>query len=285
MRRSMISLIVGVVFAVAAVVLMYTYIQNSLQGQNVVQAAPKVDLATTVIAARPIQFGTDIDRLVLRTVEWPRASLPPDGFATVDEIFAAGAVDPGIALVPIAQNEPVTKGKISGYGGRPTLSRQVETGMRALSIRVNDVVGVAGFVLPGDRVDVMLTRRIGQGGNNLVNEIILQNVIVLGINQTADQARDQPLVGRTATVEVTPEQAQKLVLAEAAGALSLMLRSIQTAEEIPARPITEADLRTNRRPPPVARPLPVTAPPPPPPPPTVRVRYAAGAAVEKQVRP
>src|SRR5262245_54491307 len=243
MRRSMISLVVGVIFAVVAVVLMFNYVQT-LQGQTVAKA-PALDLATTVVAARAIPFGTDIERLVLRQVEWPRASLPPDGFATVDEIFGQGAVEPGIALVAIAQNEPVTKNKISGYGGRPILSRQVAEGMRALSISVNDVVGVAGFVLPGDKVDVMLTRRIGGGQDNLVNEIILQNVMVLGINQTADQARDQPLVGRTATVEVTPEQAQKLVLAQQAGSLSLMLRNLQTAADIVAKPMTEADLGTS----------------------------------------
>jgi pilus assembly protein CpaB len=288
MRRSMISLVVGVVFAIVAVVLMYNYIQTSLQGQNVAKA-PAIDLATTVVAAKQLPFGAPIDRLALKTVQWPREALPPDGFATVDEIFA-GATSPGdrIAIVIVAQNEPVTKSKVSGFGGRPTLSRQVENGMRAISIAVNDVVGVAGFVLPGDRVDIMLTRRIGGGENNLVNEVLLQNVTVLGINQTADQATDQPIVGRTATVEVTPEQAQKLVLAQGVGSLSLALRSVETAGEIPVVPITEADLGTQRRPPPVARPRPVSAPPappPPPPPPTVRVRYAAGAAVEKQVRP
>ena len=288
MRRSMISLVVGVVFAVVAVVLMYNYIQTTLQAQNVPQA-PVVELATTVVAARPLGFGAPVDRLMLKTVQWPREALPADGFVTIEEIYA-GAKAPGdrIALLAIAQNEPVTKSKISGFGGRPTLSRQVEDGMRAISIRVDDVVGVAGFVLPGDRVDIMLTRRIGANANNLVNEVMLQNVTVLGINQNADQAADQPIVGRTATVEVTPEQAQKLVLAQQAGSLSLALRSVETAGEIPAVVITEADLGTQRRPAPVAVPRPVSipqAPPAPPPPPTVRVRYAAGNAVEKQVRP
>ena len=227
---------------------------------------------------------------MLKTVQWPREALPPDGFATVEEIFA-GATTPGdrIALIAVAQNEPVTKGKISGFGGRPTMSRQVADGMRAISIRVDDVVGVAGFVLPGDRVDIMLTRRIGPSANNLVNEVLLQNVSVLGINQTADQQADQPIVGRTATVEVTPEQAQKLVLAQQAGSLSLALRSVETAGQIPVVAITEADLTTTqRRPAPVVAPRPASAPPAPPappPPPTVRVRYAAGNAVEKQVRP
>jgi pilus assembly protein CpaB len=283
MRRSIVSLVVGVVFAVVAVILMYNYIQTTLQGQAAAKTPP-VELTTTVVAARPLTFGAPIDRAALKTVQWPREALPPDNFATVEAIFA-GSTTPGdrIALVAIAQNEPVTRGKVSGFGGRPTLSRQVENGMRAISIRVDDVVGVAGFVLPGDRVDIMFTRRVG--GNNLVNEVLLQNIAVLGINQTADQQADQPIVGRTATVEVTPEQAQKLVLAQQAGSLSLALRSVETAGEITARAITEADLVT--RPAPAVRrpPSEVVPPPAPPPLPTVRVRYAAGNTVEKQVRP
>jgi pilus assembly protein CpaB len=187
----MISLVVGVVFAVVAVVLMYNYIQTTLQGQAAVAKAPPVELATTVVAARPLRFGAPIDRLMLKTVQWPREALPPDNFATIEEIFA-GATSPGdrIALIAITQNEPVTKSKVSGFGGRPTLSRQVENGMRAISIRVDDVVGVAGFVLPGDRVDIMLTRRVGGGDSNLVNEVMLQDITVLGINQNADGNRD-----------------------------------------------------------------------------------------------
>jgi len=158
--------------------------------------------------------------------------------------------------------------------------------MRAISIRVDDVVGVAGFVLPGDHVDIMLTRKMG---NDLLNEVILQSVTILGINQNADQKADQPIVGRTATVEVTPEQAQKLVLAQSAGSLSLALRSVETAGLIETRPITEADLGTQKRAPAPVRPPPppppvIVARPAPPPIPTVRVRYA-DSVVEKPVRP
>jgi len=283
----MVSLIVGVVFAIVAVVLMYNYIQTSLQGQTVAQA-PTVELGTVVVAAKDLPFGAPLERLTLKTVQWPKASVPPDGFATVEEVFA-GATTPGdrIAIIGITHDEPVTKSKVSGFGGRPTLSRQVENDMRAISIRVDDVVGVAGFVLPGDRVDIMLTRRMGEAANSLVNEVILQSVTILGINQNADQKADQPIIGRTATVEVTPEQAQKLVLAQQAGSLSLALRSVETAGLIATRPITEADLGTQKRAPVVVQPAPppiLAARPAPPPIPTVRVRYA-DSVVEKPVRP
>ena len=162
MRRSMISLVVGVVFAVVAVVLMYNYIQTTLQGQAVAKAPP-VELVTTVVAARPLQlWRAHRPRPRSRPCSGRAKPFLPTTSLLSQEIYA-GATSPGdrIALIAIAQNEPVTKGKVSGFGGRPTLSRQVENGMRAISIRVDDVVGVAGFVLPGDRVDIMLTRRVG----------------------------------------------------------------------------------------------------------------------------
>src|SRR5690349_1545146 len=114
MRRSMVSLVVGVVFAVVAVVLMYNYIQTTLQGQAATASAPAVELTTTVVAARPLAFGAPIDRLMLKTVQWPKEALPADNFATIEEIYVgATAAGDRIALIGIAPNEPVTKSKVS----------------------------------------------------------------------------------------------------------------------------------------------------------------------------
>jgi len=279
----MVSLVVGVVFAVLAVILMYSYIQSSLQGAGQ-QAAPAVELGTIVVAAKDLPFGAIIDRQSLKPVQWPKASIPAGSFTKVDDIFM-GAIKPGdrIALALIGHDEPVTQAKVSGFGAKPTMSRQVEMGKRAISIRVDDVVGVAGFVLPGDRVDIMLTRRFN--GAPLTTEIFLQDVTILGIDQTADQAADKPMVARTATVEVTPEDAQKLILAQQAGSLSMALRSVEQAGPIEnPKPITEADLTNYKRPappaPPAARPVPI-----PPGLPTVRVRYGTATAIETPVRP
>jgi pilus assembly protein CpaB len=287
MRRSLVSLVVGVVFAIIAVVLMYSYIQSNLQGAPQVQAAPQIELGTIVVAAKDMPFGAIIDRQSLKPVQWPKASIPTGTFTSVDEIYA-GAEKPGdrIALALVAHDEPLTKAKVSGFGAKPTLSRQVEMGKRAISIAVNDVVGVSGFVLPGDRVDIMLTRKPVNGSGLLTTEMLLQNVVILGIDQLADQAADKPQVARTATVEVTPEEAQKLILAQQAGALSLALRSVEQADTVDIKPVTEAEL--NRRPPPppppkeppAARPIPV-----PPGLPTVRVRYGTANAIETPVRP
>ena len=112
---------------------------------------------------------------------------------------------------PIETNEPVLKSKVSGFGGRAILSSMIAPDMRAMTIRINDVSGVAGFVLPGDHVDIILIRDFG---GSPVTDILLQNIKVLGIDQDANQNRQQPGVVRAVTFEVTPTQSQKLVLAQ-----------------------------------------------------------------------
>jgi pilus assembly protein CpaB len=285
MRRSYLSLLIGVVLGILAVAIMYNYVSNAqrVAGQT---AAPPIDLANVVVPTKDLTFGAPIVRETLKVVPWPRGSVPKDAFTNVDEIFA-GATAPGdrIALFLVSQGEPVTKPKVSGFGAKPTLSRQVDEGMRAISIRVDDVVGVAGFVLPGDRVDIYLTRRM----EGVQTQVLLQNIKIIGIDQLADQAADKPVVARTATVEVTPEQAQKLVLAQQVGGLSLALRGVQPQGEIASKTLTDGDL-SGPRPAAPRGPAPVrlvAGPSAPAGPvlPTVRVRYGDGSAVDKVVRP
>jgi pilus assembly protein CpaB len=289
MRRSMVSLILGVVFGVIAVALMYNYVATA--GRSRV-ASPAIELGGIVVADKDLAYGAPVARESLKIMPWPKASIAKDAFTNIDEIYK-GATGPKdrIALITMAQNEPVTRAKISGFGGKPTLSHQVENGMRAISIRVDDVVGVAGFVLPGDRVDVLLTRRMPNPADALQTQVLLQNIKVIGINQTADQAADKPILARTATVEVTPEQAQTLTLAHQAGSLSLSLRNVENADDVVINPITERDLAAGpRRAPVAARPVAAVRVAAPPDLPaaaitTVRVRYGDGIPVEKVVRP
>jgi pilus assembly protein CpaB len=284
----MVSLVLGVVFGVIAVALMYNYVATVGRAPA---AGPVMELGGVVVADKDLAYGAPVAREALKIMPWPKASIAKDTFTDLDEIYK-DAKDPKdrVALAMIAQNEPVTRAKISGFGGKPTLSHQVENGMRAISIRVDDVVGVAGFVLPGDRVDVLLTRRMATGADNLQTQVLLQNIKIIGIDQLADQATDKPIVARTATVEVTPDQGQKLILAQQAGSLSLSLRNVENADNVVTNPITERDLAAGpRRAPAAVTPVAamrVVAPPPPPPlVPTVRVRYGDGSTVDKVVRP
>ena len=123
--------------------------------------------------------------------------------------------------------------KITGPGQRATLSAMLGDGMKAVTIRVNDVEGVAGFVLPGDRVDVVLTRT-GEK-NNAVNDVVIQNVRVLAIDQLADQRADKPSVVKAVTLEVDPTDGQKVALAATVGTLSLLLRKAGDVRRSPIR--------------------------------------------------
>jgi pilus assembly protein CpaB len=276
MRRSVVTLLAGLICGIIAVYLTYSYVQLSLQS-GAAPSAPAIEMGTVAVANKDLSFGALIDRLSLKLLDWPKASIPKDAFTSIDQIFE-NVTQPGdrVALVPIHADEPITRTKISGFGERPILSRQVANDMRAVSIRVDDVVGVSGFVLPGDRVDVMLTRRPNANTPTLVTDMILQNITVLGIDQVADQAADRPIVARTATVEVTPEQAQKLALAQQAGTLGLVLRSFENSDLATTKPITERDL---------VAPLPAAAAPTVVVTPSVRVRYGDGTTVDKPIRP
>ena len=137
-------------------------------------------------------------------------------------------------------NEPILATKITGPGQRATLSALLGEGMKAVTVRVNDVEGVGGFVLPGDRVDIALTRQADKGV--ATSDVILQNIRVLAIDQNADDKLDKPAVGRSATLEADTTQAQKIALAQSIGTLSLMLRKAGETGADSTRRIGVADL-------------------------------------------
>src|SRR5207247_2597579 len=140
----------------------------------------------------------------------------------------------------IEENEPILGSKITGPGQRATLSAMLRDGMKAVTIRVNDVEGVAGFVLPGDRVDVALTRQNDKAG--ATSDVVLQNARVLAIDQVADERSDKPSVVKAVTLEVDTPAAQKLSLAASIGTLSLMLRKAGEANPEFTRRVTTNDL-------------------------------------------
>ncbi|HXI87092.1 MAG TPA: Flp pilus assembly protein CpaB [Parvularculaceae bacterium] len=246
MRRPIYSVILGVLFAAGALWFVYNSRPESAN------AAPVVQTTAVLVASKDIPFGGKIVADLVKTVQWPTASLPENAILERKDLLE-GPEAPRIALRSFAAGEPFLKAKVSGFGEKPVLSRRVSEGMRAFTIRVNDVSGVAGFLLPGDRVDILLTRDSdGRGRDNLVTDVVLQNVTVLGIDQLANENAEKPTVAKSATVEVTPEQAQKLALAAQVGTLSLSLRNFTNVDETNARRITVGDL-AERKPGPARR--------------------------------
>jgi pilus assembly protein CpaB len=231
----------AVLFGLLAVFVAQSWLnrQAELRMKDLEANKKPVSTRTLVVAAKPLRFGNELTSAALREVAWPEAALPGGSFAKIGELLGAGK---RTALAAIEPNEPVLASKITGPGQRATLSATLRDGLKAVTVRVNDVDGVAGFVLPGDHVDVALTRQIDKTNAN--TEVILQNVRVLAIDQIADQRLEKPAVAKAVTLEVDVVGAQKLSLAVSVGSLSLMLRKAGEADNQYTRKITLSDLGT-----------------------------------------
>jgi pilus assembly protein CpaB len=210
---------------------------------------PNAAQTTVVIATRPLRFGTPLNETNLREMDWPSGQVPDGAFRKLGDLLKPG--ERRIALAAIEPNELILGWKITGPGQRPSLSALLAEGMKAVTIRVNDVHGVAGFVLPNDRVDVMLTRKSAEGGprSELVNEVLLQGVKVLAIDQLADDRLDKATVAKAVTIEVNTEDAQRVVLASTVGTLSLALRGAGSDKQVETGRITPMDLTRSGPPP------------------------------------
>ena len=239
MRRPVISLFLGLALAAGALYLVFNLRAPAVQ--TAVAATPQIPMTEILVASENLAFGDPIKADFIKRVQWPEEFVPEGVVINQDEALA-GPDGERIAIRSFVAGEPLLKSKISGYGERPILSRKVTEEMRAFSIRINDVSGVAGFLLPGDNVDVLLTRQLGRDNKNLITDIIIQNVGVLGIDQLANEETDNPVVAKTATVEVTPEQAQKLALAQQLGTLSLTLRNYADIESAAVKRVSVSDL-------------------------------------------
>ena len=202
-----------------------------------VPGEPQVEFKTIVVASAPLRFGTQLDRAQLAEIPWPQASLPEGAFARIDELFADGE---RVVLSPVETNEPILLAKLSGPDGRATLSNLLSPGMRAVTIRTDEIAGVGGFVTPGDRVDVVLTRDAGAiqevsanaegaAGSTITTEIVVENAKVLTVGQGADTRQTSPQIANSVTIEVTTDGAQKVALARNVGSLSLSLRAAADA--------------------------------------------------------
>jgi len=187
---------------------------KSLEAQKKPQATQ-----TIVVAGKPLRYGNELSAPMLHEIPWSQDSLPAGAFNKISDVLSGGK---RIVLAAIEVNEPILSVKITGPGQRATLSSVLHDGMKAVTIRVSDVEGVAGFVLPGDRVDIALTRLDGKGG--ATTDVVLQNATVLAIDQVADERTAAATVAKSVTLEVDTVAAQKLDLAASLGSLSLLLR-------------------------------------------------------------
>ena len=237
-RQSMIALAIAIVLGLAAVYVANIYIGGSKQ---------QADLSGTTkvaVASVPMAFGSELTPDKVRFVDYPNASIPPGSFTNTAQLIPPG--QKRFALLPLGINEPILASKISAPGAGASIAALLPDGMRAATVRIDDVSGVAGFVQPNDSVDVLITRQVQAGtGATQVTDVLLQNIRVLAIDQEAKNPDGTPRVGRTATFEVAPLDAQKLALAQQAGSLSLVLRKPGETNNPVVETISMNDLRYN----------------------------------------
>jgi pilus assembly protein CpaB len=211
--------------------------QSSRLREMQVVAKP-ISTQKIIVAAVPLRFGTELSREHLREIDWPDGAVPKGAFGSLAEILDGKTRR--VALAAMEENEPILQAKITGPGQRASLAAVIQEGMKAITVRVNDVAGVAGFVLPGERVDILLTRTVDR--EDSYADVLLQNVKVLAVDQSADERADKPSIVRAVTLEVNTAQAQRLTLAASVGALSLALRAAGVADLENTRRIAVEDL-------------------------------------------
>lgn len=211
--RAMIVLAIAVISGLAAVMLASRWLQNQSNS----------GMARVAVAATEISLGQRISPELVKLVDWPSGSVPPgstDDPSTLTGRVVRNALQPG---------EPILEAKLAPQGTQGGLSAVIGEGRRAITVRVNDVIGVAGFALPGNYVDIIVnTQKDGDRNSNRdqnISKIVLERILVLAVAQEVNRDETKPKVVNAVTLEVTPEQAEKIDLARSVGSLSLVLRN------------------------------------------------------------
>jgi pilus assembly protein CpaB len=264
-KNQFIILIVAIAMGGGAAYLARSWLQAQMNVAAAYQPAGHI-----VIAAESLPYGAAVTAENVSEIPWFTTKLPEGAFASKDDLLAGGR---RTVLYPLKQGEPVLRSKVTGAGQRASLAAVLEEGKRAVTVRVDDVRGVAGFVLPGDFVDIVMIADEVSSKRQSYSDILLEHVKVLAIDQIASEAEEKPTVARAVTLEVTKEQAQKILLASNVGKLSLILsRPVQSSRD-PNRRIGERDIGRI-----IPEPVKPVAPPPPAP------VVAAPAPPSNQVR-
>ena len=241
-NRNILVIVIAAILGIAAVIIANSYLSGVETRQD--QAAEQGRLVQIAVARVPMEYGTQLTSENIRMVSWPATSLPAGAFQSLRGLYRQG--EPRVALRPIEAGEQILPGKITGPGGRATISALLDPDMRAVAVRINDVAGVAGFVVPGDSVDVLVTRQPkldGESGETeQITDILMQNVRVIAIDQSPSEKNTEPVVGKTVTLAVDQQGAQKLALAGQVGSLSLALRNAADQNNFASSTVGTRDL-------------------------------------------
>ena len=259
--RTLIVVAVAVLVAALSSFVMYRAIQR--------MPVREVEVASTtaVIAARNIPVGTLLVKEDLKIVAWPSRNPVKGGFKAIEDVTNRGVV------TGVAENEPITEAKLAPLGAGAGLAPTIPSGMRALSVRVNEVIGVAGFVIPGSRVDLVVTVTDPQTKGSVTKSVVSNlEVLTAGsrFDQESSRADGKPIQASVVTLLATPQDAEKISLAASEGSITLTLRNPLDVTPTETQGARLASLLGNPSPPPVERRVegrrvmvPVAPPPPP----------------------
>ena len=286
--RTLIVMSIAVLMAAAASFLVYRAVQR------IPVREVEVTSVSAVVAARALPIGTLLAKEDVKVVPWPARSPMPGAFKTVDEVTNRGVIS------GLGENEPLTETKLAPVGAGAGLAPTIPTGMRAISVKVNEVIGVAGFVVPGSRVDLVVTVEDAQAKTTMTRAVV-SNIEVLTAGSRFDQesarAEGKPIQATVVTLLATPQDAEKIGLASSEGRITLTLRNPLDTRPTETEGVRMANLLGTPAPPPVVRrvegrrvvvppPPPPAAPAAPPPPPKIYTVEAIRAAkrTEEPVR-
>ena len=259
-------MLIGLTVAVVVGLFLSTYVYHAFKNASAVKPFIAQHI---VVAAIPLQLGTRVDANNLRLIPWP-SDEPVSGMFTRIEDCANRAL-----ITPVAENEPILESKLASTQSGAGLPATIPEGMRALSVAVNEVVGVAGFVIPGTMVDVLVTGNVagsGRGSSENVTRTILENVKVLAAGQKIEQDREgKPQTVPVITLLVTPDDAARLTMASTEGKIQLALRNTVDTKLVVPPAVLQGSLFSGGAPPPPKRLPSVKYVPPPPSPYVVEV--------------
>lgn len=213
----------------------------SLIAAGWIQAKGVSDTSMVVVANSDIELGRRLGGPMLKAVKWPSGTVPEGSFSDLE------ALNERVVKTSVLRGEPILEAKLAPIGTKGGLSAVIKEGNRAITVRVNDVIGVAGFALPGNYVDVVVSTQqdgTGTGGNDgkQISKIVLGRILVLAVAQESGRDETRPKVVSAVTLEVTPSQAEKLDLARSVGTLSLVLRNQIDNQSVDTSGITKKQL-------------------------------------------
>jgi pilus assembly protein CpaB len=219
-NRLKIALVVAVFFGLIAAYGIYNFLNQTAKERENLRAANQ----EIVVAAQDIAPGTTLNdeaikKGLIKTMPWPKASVPVGAFSSSQQVIGK------VNRVKILANEPILESRLAGEGAGLTV--RLEAGKRAIATRVDEIIGVSGFIVPDDRVDIILTTTpIGGNADAKISKIVMQNKRVLSVAQSTEQKDGKPQLARSITLEVTPEEAERLSLASTEGQITMTLRGL-----------------------------------------------------------